>query len=88
MAMLEDTPSPQDIKLTSTIEVEAPSGTQAKVTIPEELRITEGLLKLISDALSAQGLQLQHMDIAEVHKKDLEGLPNVILDENKESEEQ
>ena len=81
MATIENIPNPQDIRLTSTIKVEATDAAGAKVTIPEELRVTEGLLKLVNDALSAQGLELQHMDIAEVHKKDLEGLPNVVLDE-------
>lgn len=81
MAIIEDIPNPQDIRLTSTIKVEVTDASKAKVTIPEELRVTEGLLKLVNDALSIQGLELQHMDIAEVHKKDLEGLPNVVLDE-------
>ncbi len=81
MVLIEDNSGVQDIQLTSTVKVEVINTSEAKVSIPEELRLTENLLRLINDALSAQGLELQHMDIAEVHKNDLEGLPNVVLDE-------
>ncbi len=86
MVLIEDTGGVQDIRLTSTVKVEVINAPEAKVSIPEELRLTESLLRLINDALSAQGLELQHMDIAEVHKNDLEGLPNVVLDEQEVKE--
>lgn len=81
MVFIEDTTNIQDIKLTSTIQVTVIKDSEANVSVPAELRLTEGLLKLINDALSAQGLELRHMNIAEVHRTDLEGLPNVVLDE-------
>lgn len=81
MAFIQDVPNTQDIQLTSTIKVEELEGRAAKVTIPEELRVTEKLLGLINQSLAAQGLSLQHMDIAEVHKEDLKGLPNVVMEE-------
>ena len=86
MTLIENSASPQDIKLTSTIKVEVIEDHEAKVVIPEELRLSTGLLKLINDSLASQGLTLQHMDIAEAHKEDLRGLPNVVLNEEEKEE--
>jgi len=84
MPIIENMTDAQDIHLTSTISVENVGGPGARVSIPAELRITEQLIGLINNSLLAQGLELKHMDIAEVHKKDLKGLPNVVLEEKEE----
>jgi len=86
MVMIESFSDAQDIKLTSTIKVVSTENRGASVIIPAEIRLTEQLIGLINNSLTAQNLKLEHMDIAEVHKEDLKGLPNVVLDEGAEEE--
>jgi hypothetical protein len=82
--LIEDLLNPQDIKLTSTIKVEAASDRKASVTVPSELRLTPELMTLIEQALQAQGLSLFHMNITSKHVAELKDLPNVVLGEKRD----
>jgi hypothetical protein len=77
---IQDEAQAQDINITSSITVEVRENRQAAVTVPPELRLTAQLLSLITQALEAQGLTLQHMNISEQHRGELENLPNVVLE--------
>ena len=49
------------------------------VTVPAELRLTQNLLNYISKVLAERELTLVHMDINAEHKKELENIPNVVV---------
>ena len=83
MVVLEDAVSPTDINFSCTVKVEEIESRKVKIIVPEELRLTERLLKFVNDSLRVQGFELAHMDITEAHKVDLKGLPNVVLNEGK-----
>lgn len=78
---LEDSVTPQDINITSTVKVTILQGREAKLTVPEELRLSPSVLQLLVQSLAAQGLELKHLDIAEAHRQDLQSIPNVHLEE-------
>jgi hypothetical protein len=59
----------------------------ATVQCPEELRITERAASVLHQALEARGLRLKKWVLTEDQQKDLEGLTNVEVGENKTAED-
>ena len=74
------------IGLTIQVRISKVEDDRASIVMPPEIRLTPDLLAYIKLALAERGLELAHMDITEVHRKELENLPDVIIQDKKASE--
>ena len=72
------------ISFTVEVKVTKKEDNKVSIVIPAELRITQNLLNYISKTLNERELTLAHMDISEEHKKELESIPNVVVQEQEE----
>ena len=59
----------------------------ATLQCPEELRITERTASVLHQAMEARGLKLKKWVLTADQQKDLEGLTNVKVGENKTAED-
>jgi hypothetical protein len=73
----------QPIGFTVEVPITKIEGKKASITVPGEIRLTPNLLSYINLALAERGLELTHMDITEEHRKELEHLPNVVVQDEK-----
>ncbi len=73
----------QPIGFTAEVKISKIKDKKASIIVPAEIRLTQGLLNYINLALGERGLELAHMDISEEHRKELENLPNVVVQNEK-----
>jgi hypothetical protein len=69
------------IGFTVEVKISKVDGNKASIVVPGEIRLTRNLLNYINLALAERGLELAHMEITEEHRKELENLPNVVIQE-------
>jgi len=73
----------QPIGFTVEVKITKIEDKKASIVVPGEIRLTQNLLNYINLALAERGLELAHMDISEEHRKELENLPNVVVQNEK-----
>ncbi len=73
----------QSIGFTVEVKISKIQDKKANIVVPAEIRLTQNLLNYINLALAERGLELAHMDISEEHRKELENLPNVVVQNEK-----
>ncbi len=73
----------QPIGFTVEVKITKIEDKKASIAVPGEIRLTQNLLNYINLALAERGLELAHMDISEEHRKELENLPNVVVQNEK-----
>lgn len=59
---------------------------KASIIVPPEIRLTPNLIRYIKAALEERGLELAHMEITPEHKRELESIPNVVVQEEQAAE--
>ena len=70
----------ENIILNVEVKVEVGENSEATVTIPPEVRLTERLVQYLHEALKARDLELKHWTITTPEQeKELENLPNVVM---------
>ena len=70
------------ITINCKVEVHAEEGI-ATITVPPEIRLTERLVSYLHAALKARDLKLKHWTISAEQEKELENLPNVVIQNEK-----
>ena len=73
----------QPLGFTAEVKISKITDKKASIVVPSEIRLTQDLLNYINLALAERGLELAHMDISEEHRKELENLPNVVVQNRK-----
>lgn len=69
----------QPISFTVEVKIIKVEDKKATIKVPSELRLTQGLLNYLHAALAERELELSHMEISETHKKEVESLTNVVV---------
>jgi len=78
-------PAQEPFTVNCKVEIKAEKGI-ATVIVPPELRLTERLVSYLHAALKARDLELKHWTISPEQEKELENLPNVVIQGKQESE--
>lgn len=74
----------QPIGFTVEVRISKVEDKKATVVVPGEIRLTQNILNYIAAALAERGLELSHMEIAEAHRKEVESLSNVVIQDQKD----
>jgi len=83
--MNEERPIPQDINIILNVKLVELSPGKVSVDVPKELRLTPEAFNFIHRMVAEQGFELVKLNIAEIHKQEVEGLANVNLVEQEEA---
>lgn len=73
----------QPLIFNTEIKISKIKNKDVNIIVPPEIRLTQNLLNYITLALKERGLELSHMDITEEHRKELESLTNVVVQNQK-----
>lgn len=75
----------ESITINIEVKVEVGANSEATVTIPPEVRLTQRLVQFLHEALKARDLKLKHWTITiPEQEKELENLPNVVMEQNQD----
>lgn len=75
----------ENITINIEVKVEVGTNSEATVTIPPEVRLTQRLVQFLHEALKARDLELKHWTITiPEQEKELENLPNVVMEQNQD----
>ncbi len=75
----------EGITINIEVKVEVGENSEATVTVPPEVRLTQRLVQFLHEALKARDLLLKHWTITTPEQeKELENLPNVVMEQNQD----